>query len=147
MDASGVSGQFLFDWSLIPLHDLWPHQCITLWSAVVRTKFGCHRAFLSNFTHGWHSVNPAWSLTPTMWNSSYQIWWPQDIPRQFDPWLTQTDPYLTCDPSNKLRSSWVLPTKFCGLVHPKQPVVAPRWSLHDLWFTIHYTSVRGSSCK
>ena len=37
-------------WPLVdpgwPLHDLRPQQCITLWSGVLPTKFGNHRAFL-----------------------------------------------------------------------------------------------------
>ena len=31
------------------LHDCWPHQCITLQSGVLPTKFGGHRAFLRQF--------------------------------------------------------------------------------------------------
>ena len=64
-----------------PLHDLWPQQCITLWSVILPTKFGGHRAFLSNLTPGWPLMTPAWPLTPAMHftlarGSSHQIWWP-----------------------------------------------------------------------
>ena len=64
-----------------PVHDLWPQQCITLWSGILPTKFGGHRAFLSNVTPGWPRITPAWPLTPAMHytlvrGSSHQIWWP-----------------------------------------------------------------------
>ena len=36
-----------------PLRDLWPHECITLWSKVLLTKFGSHRTFLGKLTSGW----------------------------------------------------------------------------------------------
>ena len=43
-------GHFLAIWPLVdprwPLHDFWPQQCTTLWSEVLFTKFGSHRAFL-----------------------------------------------------------------------------------------------------
>ena len=60
-----------------PLHDLWPQQCITLWSRVLPTKFGGLRAFLSNLTSGWPWLTPTWPLTPPMHytqvrGSSYQ---------------------------------------------------------------------------
>ena len=35
--------------------------------------------------------------------SSLQIWWPQGIAKQIDPYLTPADPYMTFDPSNALR--------------------------------------------
>ena len=55
-----------------PLHDLWPQQCITLWSRVLPTKFGGLRAFLSNLTSGWPCLTPAWPLTPAMHYTSGQ---------------------------------------------------------------------------
>ena len=36
--------------------------------------------------------------------SSHKIWWPKDIAKQIDPYLTLADPYMTFDPSNALRS-------------------------------------------
>ena len=40
-------GHCCANWPLLdpswPLHDLWPQQCIMLWSAVLPTKFGGHR--------------------------------------------------------------------------------------------------------
>ena len=91
-----------------PMQDLWPHQCIALWSGVLSTKFGGHRAFLRNLTSGWPWLTPAWPSTPTMSytlirGSSYQIWWPYSISKQFDLWLTLADPCMTFDPSNALR--------------------------------------------
>ena len=62
-----------------PLHDLWPQQCITLWSGILPTKFGGHRAFLSNLTPGWPQMAPTWPLTPVMHytvvrGSTHQLW-------------------------------------------------------------------------
>ena len=64
-----------------PLHDLQPQQCITLWSGVLPTKFGDHRALLSKLTPTWPQLTPAWPLTPAMHyglvrDFSHQIWWP-----------------------------------------------------------------------
>ena len=49
-----------------PLHDLWSHQCTTLWSGVLPTKFGYPWAFLINLTPGWPQLTPTWSLTPAI---------------------------------------------------------------------------------
>ena len=49
-----------------PLHDLWPQQCITLWSGVLPTKLGSQRAYSSILTSGWPWLTPAWPLTPAM---------------------------------------------------------------------------------
>ena len=43
-----------------------PHHYIMLWSGVLPTKFGSHRAFLSNLTFGGPQMTPAWPLTPAM---------------------------------------------------------------------------------
>ena len=64
-----------------PLHDLWPQQCITLWSGVLSTKFGGHRALLSKLTPTWRQLTFTWPLTPAMHyafvrGSSHHIWWP-----------------------------------------------------------------------
>ena len=63
------------------VHDLWPQQCITLWSWVISTKFGGHRALWSKLTPSWPQSTPSWSLTPAIHytlvrDSSHQIWWP-----------------------------------------------------------------------
>ena len=34
---------------------------------------------------------------------SHKIWWPKDIAKQIDPYLTPADPYMTLDPRNALR--------------------------------------------
>ena len=61
-------GDFLAIWTLVdtgwPMYDLWSQQCIMLWSGVLPTKFSSHKAFLSNLTHGWPQLTPAWPLTP-----------------------------------------------------------------------------------
>ena len=36
--------------------------------------------------------------------SSHKIWWPKDIAKQIDPYLTPPDPYKTFDLNNALRS-------------------------------------------
>ena len=64
-----------------PQHDLWPYQCITLWSGVLSTKFGGHRAFLRNLTSAWPWLTRAWPLILLMHYalvraSSHQTWWP-----------------------------------------------------------------------
>ena len=78
-------GHCLANWPLLdptwPLHDLWPQQCIMLWSGVLPTKFGGHRALLSKLTPTWPQLTPAWPSTPAMHYalvrvSSHQIWWP-----------------------------------------------------------------------
>ena len=62
-------GHFQAIWPLVDpgwtWHDLWPHQCISLWSGVLSTKFGGHRAFLSNLTSGWpgHDLWPQQCIT------------------------------------------------------------------------------------
>ena len=73
-----ISMQFDPGW---PLHDLWPQKCITLWSGVLPTKFGGHRALLSKLTHSQPQLTPTWPSTPAMHyalfrGSSHQIWWP-----------------------------------------------------------------------
>ena len=50
-----------------PLHDRWPQQCITVWSGVLPTKCGGHRALLSKLTPTWpqltlHNLNPSNAL-------------------------------------------------------------------------------------
>ena len=54
---------FLAIWLLVdprwPLHDLWPQQCTALWSGVLLTKFGSHRAFVRQIDP-WMTFNPKW---------------------------------------------------------------------------------------
>ena len=90
-----------------PLHDFWPQQWVTHWPGVLPTKFGGHRAFLSNLTSARPWLTPAWPLTPAMSyalirGSSYQIWQPFSISRQVCLRLTPADPCMTFDPSNAL---------------------------------------------
>ena len=37
----------------LPLHGLWPHECTTLRSGILPTKFGGHRVFLKQLGFGW----------------------------------------------------------------------------------------------
>ena len=57
-------------WPLVdpkwPLHDLWPKKFIKLGSGVLPTKFGGHRALLSELTPTWPHLTPTWPLTPAM---------------------------------------------------------------------------------
>ena len=75
----------LFDPSW-PLHDLWPQQCIMLWSGIL----GGHRAFPSNLTSGWplHDLWP--QQCTTLWLGvlltkfgSHRVFL-----KQIDPWMT-----------------------------------------------------------
>ena len=53
-----------------PLPDLWPQQCIMLWSGIIDTKIGGHRAFLSKLTPTWPQLTATWPLTQqciTIW--------------------------------------------------------------------------------
>ena len=47
---------------------VWPltQHCLLLWSGVLPTKFGGHRAFLINLISSWPRMTPAWPLTPAM---------------------------------------------------------------------------------
>ena len=62
-------GHFKANWPLVdpswPLHDLWPQQCTTLWSGVVLTKFGSHRAFLRQIDL-WMTFDPGWGHSENM---------------------------------------------------------------------------------
>ena len=78
-------GHFQAYWPLLdpdwPLRDLWHQQCITLWSGILLTKFGGHRAFLNNLPPTWPHMTPAWTWNPAIHyalvsDSSHQIWWP-----------------------------------------------------------------------
>ena len=51
-----------------PLHDLWPQQRIRLWSGILPTKFGGHRALLSKLAPTWpnltvHDLRPQQCVT------------------------------------------------------------------------------------
>ena len=50
---------------LIRITCTWPLTpvIITLWSGVLRTRFGGYRAFQSNLTSGWPQMSPAWHST------------------------------------------------------------------------------------
>ena len=133
------------NWPLLdpswPLHDLWPQQCIMFWSGILLTKFGGHRALLSNLTPGWPRMTPAWPLTPAMHyalvrGSSHKIWWPKDIARQIDPYLTPADLYMTFDPNNAVRSGQgFFPPNLVAIGHllsnltPTWPQLTPIWPL------------------
>ena len=124
-----------------------------LWSWVLPAKFGGHRAFVIKLTPTWPQLTPSWPLTPAMHyalvrGSSHQVWWPQGIANQIDPYLIPVDPYMTFDPSIALCSGqdpcpehcimlWtgVLPTKFGGhrallsKLTPTWPQLTPTWPL------------------
>ena len=57
-----------------PLHDLRRQRCTTLWSGFLSTKFGGHRAFLSNLTPDWPQ------LTSLVWSLRKVDHKPQSIP-------------------------------------------------------------------
>ena len=145
-------------WTLVdpgwPMHDLWPQQCTMLWSWILPTKFGGHRALLSKLTPDWPQLTLSWPLTPAMHytlvrDSSHQIWWPQGISKQFDPWLTLDDPCMIFGPQRCITLwSGVLPIKFGGhrallsRLTPTWPQLTPSW---PLTLALHYALVRDSS--
>ena len=124
------------------------------WSGILPTKFGGHRALLSNLTPGWPRMTPAWPLTPAMHyalvrGSSHKIWWPKDVAKQIDPYLTPADPYMTFDPNNALRSGQgFFPPNLVAIGHllsnltPTWPQLTPTWPLTP---AMHYTLVSDSS--
>ena len=78
-----------------PLHDLWPQQCITLWSGVLPTKFGGHRALLR-----WPLLDPSWPLHDLRPQQCITLW-SEVLPTKFGDHrallskLTPTWPQLT----------------------------------------------------
>ena len=59
-----------------PLHDLWPNQCITLWSGFLPTKFGSHRAYVSILTYaGWplHDLRSQQCLKNLRWTKLHPL--------------------------------------------------------------------------
>ena len=50
--------------------------------------------------------------------SSHKIWWPKDIAKQIDPYLTPADPYMTFDPNNALHfGQWFFPLNLVTIGH------------------------------
>ena len=123
------------------------------WSGILPTKFGGHRALLSNLTPGWPRMTPTWPLTPAMHyalvrGSSHKIWWPKDIAKQIDPYSTPADPYMTFDPNNALRSGQgFFPPNLVAIGHllsnltPTWPQLTPTWPLTPV---MYYTLVSDS---
>ena len=108
-------------------------QCI-----VLPTKFGSHRVFLSNLTSSWPRLMSAWQLTLAMRYTfvrgfSCHIWWSYGISKQFYPWLTPGDPYMTFDPQQCITPwSGVLPAKFGSYrAFLRQLNI---WMTFDLWW-------------
>ena len=60
----GISKEFDL-WLTLADHDLWPQQCTALWSGVLLTKFGSHRAFLRQIDP-WMTFNPRWGRFENM---------------------------------------------------------------------------------
>ena len=137
-------------WPSWPVQDLWPHQCFTLWSGILSTKFGGHLAFLRNLTSAGPQLTPTWPLTPAMHyalvrGSSHQIWWPKGIVKQIDPsW-----PLYNIWPQQCIMLwSGILSAKFGGhrallsKLTPNWPQLTPTWPSTT---AMHYALVRGSS--
>ena len=147
-------------WPLVysgwPLHDLWPQQCITVSSGVLPTKFGSHRAFLSNLTPLVDPVFPCMTfdhsnalhfgqgfflpnLVATVFLSNLTPDWPKMTPVGLhDLWYHQCTSLW----------SWIFLPNLVAVWHLWSiwPLVNPDWPLHDLWPpTMHYSFVRGSS--
>ena len=62
-------GHFYAIWPLLdprwPLHDFWTQQCTTLWSGVLLTKFGSHRAFPRRID-SFMTYDPRWGCFENM---------------------------------------------------------------------------------
>ena len=69
-------------WPHMTLHDLWPLECITLWSGVLPTKFGDHRVFISNFTS-------RWPLVGLLRKVDHKSWGPFLPPYQVSAWCVE----------------------------------------------------------
>ena len=118
-----ATGHFKGIWPLVdlgwPVHDLWPQQYITLWSWVLPTKFGGHRAFLSNLT----LVDPWWPLHD-LWPQQCITLWPGVLPTKFGGHrallskLTPTWPQLA--------PTWPLT--------PAMHYILVRGSFHQIWW-------------
>ena len=85
---------------------------------------------LSLFDPWLPQVTPAWPLTPAMHyalvkGSSYQIWWPWIIPKQFDLWLTPADPCMTFDATNALHPGQ-------GFFLPNLVAIGHSWAIWPL---------------
>ena len=98
-----------------PPHNLWPHQCNALRLGVLTTKFGGHRAFLSNLTRGWPDL-PLHGL----WHQQCTMFWARVLPKNL---VAMHRAFLS-----NLTSAW--------------PRLTPAWPLIP---SIYYTSVMGSS--
>ena len=143
------------NWPLLdpswPLHDLWPKQCIMLWSGVLPTKFGGHRPLSSKFTPTWPQLTPVWPLTPAMhyalvrssfhqicsaalatFNGLVHFYTYRAFLRNLTSDLPQLTPAWPLTPAMSTLWSGDLPTKFGGhrafLCN-----LTPGWPLHDLW--------------
>ena len=75
-------GHFQANWPLEgpgwPLHDLWPHQCITLWSGILPKKIWGTNVISKQFDLWLTPADPSRPLTPSMhytlvWGCFYQF--------------------------------------------------------------------------
>ena len=140
-----------FDVWLTP-HGLWPQQCINFWSGVLPTKFGSHRAFLSNLT----PVDASWPLhdlwphhcttlrsgvPPTKFGSH------RAFPCNLTPAWPPLTPSWPSTPSMHYTSAGILPTNLvaigqsCAIWPLADPLLPPAWSLTP---AMHYSLIRGS---
>ena len=150
---------FEANWPLVdpiwPLHDFWPQQCIMLWSGVLPTKFGGHRALLNNLTATWPQLTPTWPSTPTI--QQCITLWSGVLPTKFGGHrallskLTPTWPQLTPTwlwPQQCITLwSGILPTKFGGHRAFLSNLTPGRLQMTSAWPltpAMHYALVRGS---
>ena len=122
------------------LHDLWPQQSITLWSGILPTKFGGHRALLSKLTPTWPQLTPIPHSTPAMHYSMVRV-----LPTKFGGHRVLPSKLTPDDSSWPLHDLWpqqrimlwsgILPTKFGGHrtflsnLTPGWPQMTPTWPL------------------
>ena len=109
-------GHYLAIWPLInpgwTLHDLWPQQYTTLRSGVLSTKFGAHKAFLSNLIPGW-PLNDLWPeqcitlwsvVLPTKFGGGHRAFL-----KHFDFWITFDLWWGRFESNYALKPRWPVP--------------------------------------
>ena len=162
----GSSYQIWWQYSISKQFDLWltlvdpcmtfdPQRCITLWSGILPTKFGGHRALLSILTPTWPSL-PRHDL----WPQQCITLWTGILPTKFGghraflsnltpgwPWMTPAQPLTLAMHYPLVRGSshqiwW--PKGIASKLIPTWPQLTPTWPLTPVML---YALVRDSPTK
>ena len=125
---------------LLPLRDLWPQQCITLWSGVLRTTFGRHRAFLAI----WPLVDPGWPVHGQDFFLPNLVF--HSILEQFDTCMTPVDLCIIFNPINALHfCQGLFPANLLTIEHSRAfwPLIDPGWPTNALHFDQGFLVAKG----